>query len=185
MATLPVPMAQTGSSAEGSARSCLDVQFSDIQATTIFLPLSAQIHTSLIHSLPVILGDDIGDSLELFLHDLLCNTAFSLLEGLTNTGNDGQTGADRSLDLVRDDLVRVAEHGSSLGVTEDGPVDIRVLELVGGDFSGESTGSLGEAVLGRNLDWLLESFLNLEEVESWGGDDDLCSGSVMSEGQSL
>lgn len=53
-------------------------------------------------------------------------------------------------------------------------MDIRVLELVGGDFSGESTGSLGEAVLGRDLDWLLESFLNLEEVQSWGGDDDLC-----------
>jgi hypothetical protein len=46
-------------------------------------------------------------------------------------------------------------------VTKDDPVDIGVLELVGRDLTGESTGCLGEAVLGRDLGRLLEGRLDV------------------------
>jgi hypothetical protein len=58
-------------------------------------------------------------------------------------------------------------------VTENDPVDIGVLELVGRDLSGESTRCFSEAVLGRYLGRCLELGLNVQEVKSGRGDNDL------------
>ena len=47
-------------------------------------------------------------------------------------------------------------------MTKDDPVDLSIFELVGGDFSSESSRGGGEAVLGRDLGWGLELVLNVE-----------------------
>ena len=127
-----------------------------------------------IDSLPVLGLDDVGNSVELSLDDLLGGSVLSLLEGLTDASNDAESGADGSLDLVSDELVAVSEEGSSLRVSEDDPVDVGVLELVGGDLSGEGTRSLGEGVLGGDLGRGVEELLDRKEVERRRSDDDLC-----------
>jgi hypothetical protein len=57
--------------------------------------------------------DDVGNSVELSLDDLLGGSVLSLLEGLTDASNDAESGADGSLDLVSDELVAVSEEGSA------------------------------------------------------------------------
>ena len=47
-------------------------------------------------------------------------------------------------------------------MTEDDPVNIGVFKLVGGDFTSESSRGGCEAVLGGNLGWGLELFLDVE-----------------------
>jgi hypothetical protein len=107
------------------------------------------------------------------LDDFLGLVGFSLLERFTNTGNDTQTSLDGSLDLLGDKLVSVTEHGSSLRVTEDDPVDLSVLELVGGDFTSEGSRGGSEAVLGRDLGRSLQSGLDVEKVDGRGSNNDL------------
>jgi hypothetical protein len=64
---------------------------------------------------------------------------------------------------------------TALRVTEEGPGDIAVFELVDGDLAGESSVGLVEDVLGCNLDAWSEMLTGKEEVESWGCNDDLCA----------
>jgi hypothetical protein len=59
-------------------------------------------------------------------------------------------------------------------VTEDGPCDAAVLELLGRDLTGESTVGLVVDVLGGDLKTLAEVLAGKEEVESRGSNDDLC-----------
>ena len=59
-------------------------------------------------------------------------------------------------------------------MTEDGPCDAAVLELLGRDLTGESTVGLVVDVLGGDLKTLAEVLAGKEEVESRGSNDDLC-----------
>lgn len=59
-------------------------------------------------------------------------------------------------------------------MTEDGPCDTAVLELLSGDLTGESTVGLVVDVLGSDLKTLAEVLAGEEEVESGRSNDDLC-----------
>lgn len=125
------------------------------------------------YSLPVLLLDLAGDSLELPLNDLHGHVLLPLLERFTNTSDDAKSGLHGGPDLVGDKLVGVAEKSSSLRVAENDPVDVGILELLWGDFTGEGTLELGVGVLGGDLDRGLDRFLDLEEVDGRRGNDDL------------
>jgi hypothetical protein len=58
-------------------------------------------------------------------------------------------------------------------VAEQGPGDVRVLELGDGDLAGEGAVGLVEDVLGGDLDALAGVLAGEEEVEGGRGDDDL------------
>ena len=102
-------------------------------------------------SLPDTLRDFTGNSVQLPLDDLLGLVCLPLLQTLANTSNDSKSSSDGSLDLVSNEFVGIAKHASSLRVTENDPVHIGIFKLVGGDFTREGTGGLGEAVLSGNL----------------------------------
>lgn len=109
------------------------------------------------------LGGDVLDGL----------ARLTLLKALTAAPDDTQAVLGGVLGLVGDDLVGLAEDGSSLGVTQDGPVDVAILELGDGDLSGVSAVGLVEDVLGSDLDVVLDGLLDEREVESGRGDDNL------------
>jgi hypothetical protein len=95
------------------------------------------------------------------------------LEGLAAAPDDLETVLGSVLGLGGDDLVRLANDGSALRVTEDGPVDLAVLELGDGDLASESAVGLVVDVLSGNLDVLAESLADNGEVEGRRGDNDL------------
>ena len=74
---------------------------------------------------PLLLIEDVGDSLELLGIDLVGDTTLSLLLFLTNTEHNAHAVLDGLLGLDGGDLISLSEEGSSLGVTGEG-----VLELV-------------------------------------------------------
>lgn len=98
-----------------------------------------------------------------------------LLQALTTAQNDAEATVERSLGLAGDKVVVLIQQHAALGVAEDRPGDATVLELVGGDLAGESTAGLVEDVLCGDFEALAEVLACEEEVESWWGDDDLCS----------
>lgn len=125
-----------------------------------------------------LLGDELGDGLELSTDDLLHLAGLTLLEGLTDAEDDLQAGLEGSLCLFGNHFVRLAEVGAALGVAEDHPGNLGVGQLGGGNLTGEGTGGLGVGVLGTNLDLLCltcggELGLHVEQVEERGGDDNL------------
>lgn len=122
---------------------------------------------------PVALADDRGDGLELALDNVVGHVLLALLERLADTGNDLETARKRGLDLLGDDLVRVAEERAALRVAEDDPGDAGVLELLGRDLASERARVLGERVLRSNLDGLLDRADNVEEVQRGRGNHDL------------
>lgn len=95
------------------------------------------------------------------------------LEGLAAAPDDLEAVLGSVLGLGGDDLVRLADDGSALGVAEDGPVDLTVLELGDGDLASESTVGLVVDVLGGNLDILAESVADERKVEGRRRDNDL------------
>jgi hypothetical protein len=95
------------------------------------------------------------------------------LEGLAAAPDDLEAVLGSVLGLGGDDLVRLADDGSALGVAEDGPVDLTVLELGDGDLASESTVGLVVDVLGGNLDILAESVADEREVEGRRRDNNL------------
>jgi hypothetical protein len=58
-------------------------------------------------------------------------------------------------------------------VSEDGPVDVGLTELLHTDLTGESTVGLVEDVLGRDTDLLVGNLAGEKEVESGRRDNDL------------
>lgn len=95
------------------------------------------------------------------------------LEALAAAPDDLEAVVKGVLGLGGDNVVRLAEDGSALRVSEDGPVDVAVLELGNGNLAGEGTAGLIVDVLGSDLDFGTESLADEVEVESRGGDDDL------------
>jgi len=73
------------------------------------------------------------------LDNFLSLVSLPLLQGFSNTSNNTQTSFNSGLNLLSDKLVGIAKHGSSLGVTKDDPMDLGVFELVGRDFTSESS----------------------------------------------
>jgi hypothetical protein len=128
-----------------------------------------------------LVGDDnvgpVGDlrleGLDLSRDELNGLASLTGLEGLAAAPDDLEAVLGSVLGLGGDDLVRLADDGSALRVTENSPVDLAVLELGDGDLASESTVGLVVDVLSGNLDVLAESLADEGEVESRRGDNDL------------
>jgi hypothetical protein len=58
-------------------------------------------------------------------------------------------------------------------VTQNGPCDAAVLELVGRDLASEGAAGLVKDVLRSDLEAFTKVFAGQKKVESWRGDDDL------------
>jgi hypothetical protein len=112
--------------------------------------------------------------------DLDCLAGLALLKGLATAPDDANAAIGGVLGLGGDDGVRVAEVGAALGVAQDGPGDVAVLELGDRDLAGEGAVGLVEDVLGSDFDARAEVLADQEEVERWRGDDNLGVGVQLS-----
>lgn len=123
---------------------------------------------------PLLGGDSLGDGTELRGYDGDRLTLLTLLEGLAAAKDDTNALVKRVLSLGSNELVRLLEDDTALRVADQGPADVGVLELGGGDLAGEGALVLVEDVLGSDLDLLAELRACEKEVEGRRGDDDLC-----------
>jgi hypothetical protein len=119
--------------------------------------------------------DLVRNSLELLGDNVDGGAGLPLLEALTAAQDDADTAVERSLGLAGDEGVVLLQDGAALGVAEDGPCDAAVLELLGGDLTGEGTVGLVVDVLSGDLETLAEVLAGQKEVERGGSNDDLCS----------
>ena len=97
----------------------------------------------------------------------------ALLEGLADAEDDVDAAVDGSLGLLSDEVVGLLEDDTALGVADERPGDVGVLELGDGDLASEGTVGLVEDVLGGNLNALASVLAGEEEVEGGRRDDDL------------
>lgn len=128
---------------------------------------------------PLLSGDLLGDSGKLAGDDLDGLTLLALLEGLSAAEDDVDVLVKGGLGLGGDKLVGLPDDGAALGVTDQGPVDVGVLELVGGDLAGESSLVLVVDVLGGDSDLWLGLRAGKGQVKCWWGNDNLCCVSVV------
>jgi hypothetical protein len=61
-------------------------------------------------------------------------------------------------------------------VSDERPRDAAILELLGGDLTGEGAAGLVVDVLGRDFEAFAELLAGGNQVEGGGCDDDLCGG---------
>jgi hypothetical protein len=123
---------------------------------------------------PLLSGDGLSDGTELSSDDGDGLALLALLEGLAAAEDDADTLVEGVLGLGGDELVGLLEDDTALGVADQGPADVGVLKLGGGDLAGEGALVLVEDVLGSDLDLLAELGACEKEVECGRGDDDLC-----------
>lgn len=127
---------------------------------------------------PLLSGDLLGDSGKLASDDLDGLTLLALLERLSAAEDDVDVLVKGGLGLGGDKLVILANDGAALRVADQGPVDVGVLELVGGDLAGESSLVLVVDVLGGDSDLRLGLRAGKGQVNCWWGNDNLCCVSV-------
>ena len=125
------------------------------------------------HLAPLLSGDLLGDSGKLVSDDLNSLTLLALFEGLSAAEDDVDVLVKGSLGLGSDELVGLANNGAALGVTNQGPVDVGVLELVGRDLAGKSSLVHVVDVLGGDSDLWLGLRAGKSQVKCWWGNDNL------------
>ena len=118
--------------------------------------------------------DLVGNSLELLGDNVDGGAGLPLLEALTAAKNNADATVEGSLGLAGNERVVLLQDGAALRVTDEGPCDTAVLQLLGRDLAGESTAGLVVDVLGGDLDTLAEVLAGKEKVESRGSNNDLC-----------
>lgn len=119
-------------------------------------------------------ADLLLESGKLVGNDLEGLARLALLKRLTAAPDDADTVLNGVLGLGGNNLVRLLEDGAALRVTQDGPVDAGVLELLNGDLASEGTVGLVVDVLGSNLDGLLLQVLtDGQEVKGGRSNDGL------------
>ena len=82
--------------------------------------------------------------------------------------------------MQRTYLVRLLQDNPALTVSNDGPVDLSIPELLNTNFTSESTVGLVEDVLSSNTDLLIGDLAGKGQVESGRGDDNLGGGVELS-----
>jgi len=118
-------------------------------------------------------GDGASDGIELSLKDIICSSSFSLLESLSNADNRLKIGSLGLGDLLSNDLVSLTEKLSSLRVTDEGPLESEVDNLLSTDLTSESSISASADVLSANEDIRVEHSLSGGDVEGDRGNDNL------------
>ena len=82
--------------------------------------------------------------------------------------------------MQRTYLVRLLQDNPALTVSNDGPVDLSIPELLNTNFTSESTVGLVEDVLSGNTNLLIGDLAGKGQVESGRGDDNLGGGVELS-----
>jgi hypothetical protein len=118
--------------------------------------------------------DLVGNSLKLLGDNVDGGAGLPLLEALAAAQNNADATVEGSLGLAGNEGVVLLQDGAALGVTNKGPCNTAVLQLLGGDLTGESTVGLVVDILGGDLNTLAEVLAGKEKVESRGGNNDLC-----------
>jgi hypothetical protein len=118
--------------------------------------------------------DLVGNSLKLLGDNVDSGAGLPLLEALTAAQNHADATVEGSLGLAGNERVVLLQDGAALRVTDKGPCDTAVLQLLGRDLTGESTAGLVVDVLSGDLNTLAEVLAGKEKVESRGGNNDLC-----------
>lgn len=126
------------------------------------------------HAGPLLSSDSLSDGTELCGDDGDGLALLALLEGLAAAEDDADALVEGVLGLGGDEFVGLLEDDTALGVADQGPADVGVLELGGGDLAGEGALVLVVDVLGSDLDLLAELGACEKEVDGRRGDDDLC-----------
>lgn len=124
--------------------------------------------------------DLVRNSLELLGDDVNSGAGLPLLEALAAAQNNADAAVERGLGLAGHERVVLVQDGAALRVAEDGPCDAAILELLGGDLTGEGTVGLVVDVLRGDLNVLAQLLAGWEEVERGGSNDDLCRAVSMS-----
>ena len=82
--------------------------------------------------------------------------------------------------MQRTYLVRLLQDNPALTVSNDGPVDLGIPELLNANFTSESTVGLVEDVLSSDTNLLIGDLTGKGQVESGRGDDNLGGGVELS-----
>lgn len=120
-------------------------------------------------------GANLGlEGVQLLGDDRDGRAGLTLLERLAAAPDDADAVVGSVLGLGSDNLVRLAENGPSLAVTQDRPGDVAVKELRDGQLTSEGTVGLVVDVLRGDGDLLAQRLTDGDEVEGWWGNNDLC-----------
>ena len=117
--------------------------------------------------------DLVRNSLELLGNNADGLARLTLLQALAAAQNHTKTVVGGCLCLVGNEVVVLLEDLATLRVSDQGPGDAAVLELLSRDLAGKGSVGLVEDVLRCDLEALAEVLACEEEVEGWGCDDDL------------
>ncbi len=101
------------------------------------------------HILPV--GYFILDCVKLSFNNFDCSVLFSFGKSFSKTEDDFHAMFQTVLYLFGDNSVGLSEMSSSLGVTQDYPLNVNVQKLFRSDFSSIGTKCIGWAILSSNI----------------------------------
>ena len=146
-----------------------------------FLRLFSASHLSSTNSPDRFIGNDNLGPIRNFILDglqLRCNNidgliALPLFQALAAAEYNADAPIESSLGLGSNEHVVFLENHTTFRVAKESPGDVTVLELVDGDFAGESTVGLVEDILGCDFQTRLEVLAGEKEVECWWCNDNL------------
>jgi hypothetical protein len=91
----------------------------------------------------------------LALHHFNSPVSLSFSKSLSKTEDNFQIIFQGKLNLLANNFVCLSKVSSSLGVAQNNPSDVNVLQLFGSDFSSEGSEAAFGAVLSSNFDVLI------------------------------
>lgn len=97
-------------------------------------------------------GDSVLDGVKLTLDDFDGLISFTFGQSFTETENNFQSEFKAIFDFFGNDGIGFTKMCSSLGMSQDDPLNVNILELFRSDFSSESTEGMHGAVLGGHID---------------------------------
>ena len=82
---------------------------------------------------------------------IISSSSFSLFEGFSNTNKSGESSLLSLFNFSSDNLVGLAEVLASLGMSNDTPLQLKVLDLISRNLSSESSVLVSRNILRSNL----------------------------------
>ena len=117
-------------------------------------------------------GDAVLDSVKLSFEDIVGLLSFTFSQSLSNTEDCVKASLLRSENLLGNNGISLTEESSSLRVSNNCPLELKVLDLVSTDFTGESSILFCRDVLGRDLNIRIKHGLGRGNLKGdWSNDD--------------
>ena len=117
-------------------------------------------------------GNRVLQGIELALQVLVGFALLSLFKTFTEADHGTESYGLSSSNLGSNLLVCLIKESAPLGVSDDDPLKIEVLELLSTDFSGEGTVAGLAHVLAGNLDFIVEQGLDRSDMDAdWSNND--------------